>query len=451
MIILFSGSFPMADIADFTLKVLVADNPWLEGGDVDSWYTAFLPERFIPRFFRLEADHCVCLVVGPRQAGKSTLIWKALAEAGRPCLYLNCEEPAIRQWLISPASFLNDIDALTEKDTPVFFDEIQYLEEAGLFLKGLVDRRTLHTFYATGSSAFDLESRTRESLAGRAHRHLLLPLSLDEVCFDIRNKPALIRREMAARFGRLLLYGGYPPVHTSDNPQKELVGLVESFVIRDASDRLKIKYPAAFRKIMELCASQIGNLCNFSEWAAIAGISNDSVREYAGILANTHIIRLIRPYVGGKRAEITSAPKAYFLDNGIRNQIFGGFSEAGTRADRGAVMENFIFTELYKSINPLLDSIRFWRSKSGAEVDFVLERQGKVFGWEVKSGDSRREMTRSSRSFIEAYQPEYFFVVNETEYAEKNIGKTSILFVRPDQVGAVSRNLEAGLPPLNPP
>ncbi|HDR15200.1 MAG TPA: ATP-binding protein [Desulfobacteraceae bacterium] len=430
----------MTTISDFTLQVITADNPWLEGGDVQKWQARFLPECYIPRSVNFESGRRVCLVVGPRQAGKSTLIWKTMAESARPCLYINCEEPAVRQWLSSPASFLVDIDGLVEKNTPVFFDEIQFLQEAGLFLKGIVDRRTDHSFYATGSSAFDLESRTGESLAGRAHRHLLLPLSLEEVCFNIRGAPALSRKKVASRLERLLLYGGYPPVYTSQNPERELIGLVESFVIRDASDRLKIRHPAAFRKIMELCSSQIGSLCNFSEWAAIAGISNDSVREYAGILENTHIIRLIRPYVGGKRAEITSAPKAYFLDNGIRNQIFGGFTSYSGRPDRGAVLENFVFTELYKAINPLLNSIRFWRSKSGAEVDFVLEHRGIISGWEVKAGDAMGKITRSSRSFIDAYQPECFFVVNKTEHTKQTIGKTRIFFIRPEQVGgSISR------------
>ena len=427
----------MATIPAYILKVLLSDNPWIEGENVERWYRRYIPEHFIPRSLQLEADHRVCLVVGPRQAGKSTLIWKTLSRAGKPCLYLNCEEYAIRDWLTSPASFLADSKELISPDVVLFFDEIQHLKEAGLFLKGLVDRRTKHTFFATGSSAFDLESQTRESLAGRAIRYLLLPLSLEEVSHDIKqNQPALFSIKQASLVNRHILFGGYPPVYTSTRPEKELTSLVESFVIRDASDRAKIKYPSAFRKVMELSASQIGNLCNFSEWAAIAGVSNDTVREYAGILEDSHIIRLLRPYIGGKRAEITSAPKVYYLDNGIRNQVFAGFSDYETRPDRGAVLENFVFTEITKSINVLLDAVKYWRSKSGAEVDFILERQGKITAWETKSGDSRGKITRSSRSFIEAYQPEHFYIVSEKTYPEQQLGKTQIKFIPPAEVSA---------------
>jgi hypothetical protein len=76
-------------------------------------------------------------------------------------------------------------------------------------------------------------------------------------------------------------FSGYPTVFTSETPEFALTGLVESFVICDASDRFHVRNPAAFRKILELAASQIGNLCNYSEWAAVAGVSVETVREYA--------------------------------------------------------------------------------------------------------------------------------------------------------------------------
>jgi predicted AAA+ superfamily ATPase len=428
----------MAMIPEYILKVLTLDNSWLEGSDIKAWYSHWLPDQYIERSLNIETDQKVCLVVGPRQAGKSTLIWKKLSESGGPCLYLNCEEPAIREWLVSPAAFLADIKGLTEGTIPLFFDEIQHLTEPGLFLKGLVDRRSGHTLFATGSSSFDLEAATRESLAGRANRHLLLPLSLHEVSNSLKGPPALMQQKKLRSCKQLLIHGGYPPVYTSIKPLHELTGLVESFVIRDASDRFKIKRPAAFRKIMELSASQIGNLCNYSEWGAIAGISSDTAKEYAGILEDTHILRLIRPYVGGKRAEITSTPKVYYVDNGIRNQVFGGFSEYDVRPDRGVLMENFAFTELYKRINPILDSIKFWRSKAGAEVDFVVEHKGAIAAAvEIKAGDCRGKITKSSRSFIDAYHPPHFYVVNDNIYPDTLIEKTPVRFITPDRVDEI--------------
>jgi predicted AAA+ superfamily ATPase len=434
-------------------RVLVAENPWLRGEDLLEWIQRFLPTSYIPRRLRLSADHRVVLVVGPRQAGKSTLIWKTLAEAAEPVLFLNCEEPSIREWLSSPAAFLADLTELAVPARTLFFEEVQRLPEAGLFLKGLVDRRTGLRLYATGSSSFDLEAATRESLAGRAQRHLLLPLSLAEAGAPLPAGP-LVREDAFSRLlERMLVFGGYPTIMTADDPRQELATLVEAVVVRDASDRFRIRHPAALRKLLELAASQVGNLVNLSEWATLTNISNDTVAEYCRLLEETHLIRLVRPFVGGKRAELTSARKVYFLDNGIRNQLFGGFQPATERSDRGALLENLAFAELAKTVNPLLDGLSAWRSKSGAEMDFVVEHQGRLLACEIKAGDSRASLSRSARSFVDAYQPEQLLIVNRGVYPEIELGATRVRFLRIEELAAAVESFLAadrvpGAPPL---
>ena len=433
-------------------RVLLAENPWLQGEDFLAWIRRFLPPSYIPRLLRLVAEERVVLVVGPRQAGKSTLIWKTLEQAAEPVLFVNCEEPSMREWLSSPAEFLADVAENAGEARALFFEEVQRLPEAGLFLKGLVDRRTGLRIYATGSSSFDLEAATRESLAGRAQRHLLLPLSLAEASAALPGSSPLARQEGLSRLvERMMIYGGYPTVLTSDDPRRDLASLVEAFVVRDASDRFQIRHPAALRRILELAASQIGNLVNLSEWAALTSVSNDTVAEYCRLLEETHLIRLVRPFVGGKRAEITSARKVFLLDNGIRNQLFGGFQPATERPDRGALLENLAFTELAKTVHPLLDGLSTWRSKSGAEVDFVVEHQGRLLACEVKAGDSRGTLSRSARSFLEAYQPEQFLIVNRRAFPDVMEGSTRIRFLSIEALaGAVEAflNVDRVPPPL---
>ena len=420
------------------IRALRTANPWLRGEPLEPWFERFLPATYVPRQLQLRADHQVALVVGPRQAGKSTLIWKTLAKSGQPALFLNCEDPSVRTWLRSPVLFLADLAELAQEVPALFFEEVQFLPEAGLFLKGLVDLRTGMEIYATGSSSFDLEAKTRESLAGRARRHLLLPFSISELAAASEASgaaaghrgPALHRVEIAETIERLLVFGSYPPVHLSDEPREELASLVESFIVRDASDRFRIRHIAALRKILELGASQIGNLSNFSEWGALAGIGYDTVAEYCRILEETHIIRLLRPFIGGKRAELTKMPKAYFLDNGVRNQLFGGHGPASRRSDRGALLENLVFSELYKKLNPLLDTIRFWRTKSKAEVDFVVQHQGDLLICEVKSGDARTRISRSMRSFIDAYRPRRCLIVHSGNRESVEVEGTPVEFLR---------------------
>jgi predicted AAA+ superfamily ATPase len=410
-------------------RILNVDNRWLEGEPRDLWVGRHLPSEFVPRRLRLEVDERVVVIVGPRQSGKSTLIWKTLEASRRDTLYLNCEEPSLRQWLRSPAAFLADLEEWLGAVPDLFFEEIQHLAEAGLFLKGLADRRTGRHIFATGSSAFDLEAATRESLAGRARRYLLLPLSLQEIAASLDAPPAVREARIEQAIERLAVFGGYPAVFSAKEPRELLASLVEAFVVRDASNRFRIQHTAAFRRILELAASQVGNLVNASEWAALVGVSNDTVAEHVRLLEETHVLRLVRPFVGGKRAELTSARKVFFLDNGIRNQLFGGFARLADRPDRGALLENFVFTELAKSIHPLLDTISYWRSKSGAEMDFVVQHQGRLLACEVKAGDARGKISRSARSFVEAYSPEILLITSREPHPAITVGATEVLFV----------------------
>jgi len=393
-----------------TMAVIQADNGWLRGRKLDEWFAGHLPERYLARGAKLDPKAGVSVVVGPRQAGKSTLIWKTLSSMAHPVLFLDCEEPSVRDWLRSPALFHEEVDRVAPRAKAIFLEEVQHLPEAGLFLKGLADRRSRRWVVATGSSSFDLGSKTRETLAGRAERRLVLPLSLAEAS-EAEGQPDLLR---ASRLHEAVeshaVYGGYPRVVCSPNREETLSRLVETFVLRDASDRFRIRHVSAFRRLLVLLAAQAGNLLNASEYASLLGVSNDTVADYLTILEDCHVVAMLRPFVGGKRAELTHMPKVYFLDNGVRNLLLGMFQPLWDRPDRGALMENLVFSELAKVLHPLLTSIHYWRSKSGAEVDFVVRRGEHTLAVEVKSGGARPHLSRSMRSFIEAYAPDRFLI-----------------------------------------
>jgi predicted AAA+ superfamily ATPase len=186
-----------------------------------------------------------------------------------------------------------------------------------------------------------------------------------------------------------------------------------------------------------LIASQTGDLTNFSNWAETLGISVNTVIQYLNVLEESHIIRLIPPYVGGKRAEITSRPKIYFLDNGLRNFLFGGFTSLQTRPDLGKLAENLVFSELCKYTDPLLDAVHFWRSSSQAEVDFVVLRKNALLTIEVKAGALKKpKISRSLRSFIQAYTPQMAFVVNTGLQTEVAVNGTRVRFILGSELAA---------------
>jgi predicted AAA+ superfamily ATPase len=415
-----------------TFQVLLGHNQWLQASE--KWpETALkrLPEHYVTRAlsaaFRSEKNK-VHLVIGPRQSGKSTLIWHHLSTQSDPFLLINCEEQSCRNLCESPALFLKEIQEIIAWRPGLFFEEIQHLPDAGLFLKGLVDLKPDVPIFATGSASYHLKSKTRESLAGLAVRHYLLPFGLAELSPEDA-PPFLLEQKKDALLRDIVLWGGYPEVYLSKNRQAVLAQLVEAFVLRDASDVYKIKRPDAFRKLLSLAASQIGNLVNLSNWAANSGVSVTTVTEYVNIMAESHIVKLVRPFVGGKRAEITSTPKIYFLDNGLRNFLFGGFTPLDQRADFGALMENLVLSELCKHTHPLLDSILYWRSTSGAEVDFIIRKSESLSAIEVKIGRLKRPgITKSLRSFIHAYRPDNVIVFNDALQERIGFEETTILF-----------------------
>jgi uncharacterized protein len=424
--------------------ILIRDNPWLESEKaLRRWLESHLPEPLLPRDVvarnrsRWREPGRAHLVVGPRQAGKSTAIWSHLAALGEPALFVDCEQPLLREWCRSAPLFLSDLEGALGRLVPLFFEEAQHLENAGLFLKGLVDRGVGVPLLVTGSSSFHLGARVRESLAGRATRSRLLPFSLGEVTSDLGEKPPLIReQETERRFERHLAVGGYPRVWLSPAPGDLLTDLAEALVLRDASDLFRINRPDAFRRLLRLAAAQVGSLVNLSEWAALLGVSRDTVASYLEILESSHVLAILRPFAGGRRSELTRAQRVYFVDNGIRHHLVGDLRPLRERGDAGPALENWVFTEIWKALPPGAEP-RFWRTTSQAEVDFVVESGGALVAVEAKATDlGRPALGRSARSFIEAYAPREFLVVNRGVDTRQDVGRTTARWIRPEHLAS---------------
>jgi predicted AAA+ superfamily ATPase len=423
------------------LRVLRASNPWLTDNDAfPGAAKQHLPDPFIPRIVPEAADWPrpgkAHIVVGARQAGKSSFLWNRFAERATPPLYINAEESLIQTWCSSPALMLDDLRKLWPGDRPVLVEEAQHLDEAGLLVKGLVDGGLESPLFVTGSSSFHLRAKTRESLAGRAVRVMMHPLSLEEVSQDLGElSPLLAVDEIRNRAKRQAVFGGYPEAWLSSRPESVLYELVEAFVIRDASDLFRIDDLDAFRRLLKLLAAQTGNLSNVSDWAAVCGVSRTAIGNYLSILEESHVVQIVPPFIGGKRAEISKRPKLYFRDTGILNAVRGQFVPFDEHPNRGALFENWVAAELAKHGSRLTpsESLRFWRTKSKAEIDFVVETGDGITGIEVKATKMNLpKLARSSHSFIEAYSPKVFYVVNLTLEAEQHIGETTVRWIGPE-------------------
>ena len=429
--------------------ILIRDNPWLESANaLQPWLESHVPAVFVPReavtfnSSRWRESNRAHLVVGPRQAGKSTAIWAHLSSIGKPALFVDCEQPLIQEWCRSAPLFLSDLETALQRPVTLFFEEAQHLENAGLFVKGLVDRKVGVPILVTGSSSFHLGAKVRESLAGRATRSRLLPFSLTEVCADLTDQPPLVRAQQSERrFARHVAVGGYPDVWLSEDPRVLLTDLGEALVLRDASDLFRINRPDAFRRLLRLAAAQVGDLVNLSEWAAVLGVSRDTVASYLEILESSHIVAVLRPFAGGRRSELTRAQKLFFIDNGIRHHLVGDLRPLEDRADSGSALENWVFSELWKALPPGAD-LHFWRSTSKAEVNFVVAARDTLIGVEVKAAHlGRPRISRSARSFIEAYVPRAFFIVNRGVSGGEDLGATAVRWMAPRELASSSSDL----------
>ncbi len=423
-----------------TLHTLRRLNPWLDNpSSFSTEVQSHLSGKFLPRILRRAerwpVERKAHLLTGARQVGKSSFLWNRFATANEPPLFVSAEEPSLREWCLSPAEVVDDVRQLVPPNTPFFLDEAQHLGDAGLFVKGLIDGGLANPIYVTGSSAFHLKARTRESLAGRAVRAMLHPFSLEELCAEHHDLSPLLfadkSREIATR---QMVVGGYPEAWLAEDSEAVLLDHVEAFLVRDASDLFAVENLTAFRNLLGLLTGQVGSLVNLSEWASLCGVSRNVVSSYLDILEDNHIITRIAPFVGGKRAEVTSRRKVYFCDNGILAAVGGGFHNFTTRVDRGRIMESWVATELLKHVFVLKpdEQLHFWRSKSGAEVDFVLRRGDRLFGFEVKAAHlGRPSLSRSARSFIEAYHPTRFYIINTGLDTRDHLGETEIHWVGP--------------------
>lgn len=428
-----------AEILDRLLQL----NPWLGApARYRAEITRHLPPDMIARRTRLpnfEDPRRAKLLIGPRQVGKSTLLWsRLLDQAPQSVLVLNAEESAVQRWLRSAAAVIHDLETELPTIRTLFIEEAQHLDEAGLVIKGIIDARRDLDVLVTGSSAYHLEARTRESLAGRAIRRVILPFSVAELLeHDPSPLPAVQGRRAREIVERQLVHGAYPGVWFHERPADELGELVEAFVIRDASDRFEIQRPDAFRRLLQLCAGQVGSMVNLAEWASILGISAGTVRQYLGVLEDSWIVHQLPAFAGGKRSEITSASRLHLYDMGLRNALLGNFSaDLRRRADLGALLEGWVFGELCKSKDRAW-TLHYWRTKGGAEMDFVLACGTRVIGVEVRAGAHGR-ISRSTRSFIEAYAPELVLVVglDEEEHADR-LDQTELRWLPPQALGAL--------------
>lgn len=387
----------------------------------------------------------ISFIIGPRQAGKTTLMLflkDYLEKKGERVVFFNLDIERDKQFFASQGRLIRKIQLeIGERKGFVFIDEIQRREDAGIFLKGIYDMDLPYKFIVSGSGSVELKEKIHESLVGRKRVFMLPVLTFAEfVNFRTNYKYEdrlleffSLEKVKAKEFlEEYLIFGGYPRLvleETREEKQKIIDEIYQSYLERDISYLLKVKKTEAFSELVKLMAGQTGCLANFSELSATLGISVQTVKDYLWYLEKTFILQRIAPYFRNLRKEITKSPVFYFYDLGLRNYSVGTFGSLETQR-AGFLFQNLVFNNLKQRLGRTAAKIYFWRTKEGAEVDFVVGLGQEVLPIEVKYQELKKPVvTRSMRSFIGKYKPKKAFIVNLTLEESLTLNKTKVCFI----------------------
>lgn len=369
----------------------------------------------IPRFYKDLGQYAqngkVLVIYGPRRVGKTTMLNDFLPACRLRYRLDSGDNIKIQETLSS-----QDFDLLKEYAADfelIAIDEAQKIPNVGQGLKILVDQNPKLRVIATGSSSFELSGQIGEPLTGRKNTLTLYPVAQLELRQLFNNY------DLKRKLNDFLVFGAYPEVVTASNKNKKqeiLEELVHSYLLKDILEIERVKGSKTLLDLLRLIAFQVGREVSISELASQIGIDAKTAGRYLDLFEKSFILYNLRGYSRNLRKEITKKSKYYFYDNGIRNAIISNFNAIEIRNDIGSLWENFLISERLKktSYQSIFANYYFWRTWDQKEIDFIEEREGKLFAFEFKwSGEAK-----VPKEFVEAYPESEFKTINKDNYLE---------------------------------
>ena len=337
----------------------------------------------------------VLVLLGARQVGKTTLLKRIFPQAH----YLLLDNENTKKVL--ETYDLATYRSILGKHKQIILDELHLLHDPGRAVKIIYDQLPTTQLIVTGSSSFHIKNKTTQSLAGRKIDYHLHPLTFSEYMVQtgvekdlnynilaqiVSPTPVLRLYSPAQLLTQTLLFGLYPEMVSLPQNKEYLTNLADSVVFKDLLELNLIDNKAKAKELLKLLAYQIGNMINYNELSNKLGIDHRTVKRYIDIFEESFIVYRLFPYSQRKRSEIVKNPKIYFWDVGLRNAIIANFDPIHLRSDGGALFENFLITEIKKMLSYTRSSaqVHYWRTKSGSEVDVVLDYQHQLYACEIK-------------------------------------------------------------------
>lgn len=356
----------------------------------------------------------IVTVLGPRQAGKSTLAGVvAKAEADR-ILELNGDDSDVRTMFEDTDE--TRIRTLIGNHDFLLVDEAQKIINVGNMLKIIADRIPDMKVIATGSSSFKLAKAVNESLTGRKLEFRLYPLSFKEM---VGHTNLLEERRLIAH---RMIYGYYPEVVSSPGNEKEILKeLIDSYLYKDVLEENSIGRPDRLVKLLQALAFQIGSTVSSNELAGLVGIDAKTVDRYINILERNFIIFTLPSYASNQRNELKFSRKLYFWDLGIRNAVIGNMAPLELRPpeEAGHLWENFLVSERIKRndyAGRTFVKHYFWRTQQKKEVDLIEIEDGRMSAFEFNWKPGKA--VAAPRQFTTQYNNAEFHCITPSEISD---------------------------------
>jgi len=355
---------------------------------------------------RLLKSNPVVALLGPRQCGKTTLSRQIIRQIKGEAHFFDCENPKDIHRLSDPLTALADLKGI------VVIDEVQRLPEIFPVLRVLADQAKGVKYLILGSASPQLLAQSSETLAGR--------IAFMEISgFRYENIPA-------NKMETLWLRGGFPRSYLAKRENDSFQwrqDFIATFLERDIPN-LGLQIPARMlQRFWGMLAHYHGQLFNASEISCSLGVSDHTARRYLDLLAATFMVREIRPWFYNTKKRIIKTPKIYFRDSGILHALLTIENKKGllTHPKLGASWEGFALEEVIKSLEIRENQAHFWGVHTGAEIDLVFEKNGRLYGVEVKYTQAPA-LTPSIKAAIEEVSLKHVWIIypGKQEYPLSN-------------------------------
>ncbi len=334
-----------------------------------------VPRKITAELVHAAADYPVVTILGPRQAGKTTLARMAFPDKA----YLSLENPDVRMAAeADPRGFLGQVP-----DGAVL-DEVQRLPELLSYIQGIVDsskRRSL--FILTGSHQPELHQAISQSLAGRTAVLTLWPFSVAELRHYRTDWDPF----------ELIVRGGFPRLHEEGlDPRRFYSNYLQTYVERDVRALLQVRDLSQFQKFLVLLAGRVGQVVNYASLSNDVGVSSTVLRNWLSVLKASYLVFELSPYFANIHKRVVKSPKLYFTDTGLAAFLLGIHDADQARRDplRGGLYENLIIADILKGAynRGIRPELYFYRDSNGNEVDLLIREGGVLTPVEIKSSET---------------------------------------------------------------